>query len=242
MRRPGGIGTGVQPGRSGPRPPPGTARDEATLAQMTSMARNEQAARAEPRVNTAPPRKPLVTASQEKPMSMRSIESALLVLFLCVVGSAGSAAAQATLSGEASGIWIADDEGQLQRVQPAFGSFLRQQDASGDVRLVLSVESFAGSANGALSAGSLAVTRVLQAIAAAGVPGGAVESELAYLEPRFEYRILAGSWEKPRRTGFDAAHLVTVETANTAALGRVIDSAIGAGATRVLSVGPTSRR
>lgn len=175
-------------------------------------------------------------------MSMRSIESALLVLFLCVVGSAGSAAAQATLSGEASGIWIADDEGQLQRVQPAPGSFLRQQDASGDVRLVLSVESFAGSANGALSAGSLAVTRVLQAIAAAGVPGGAVESELAYLEPRFEYRILAGSWEKPRRTGFDAAHLVTVETANTAALGRVIDSAIGAGATRVLSVGPTSRR
>ena len=168
-------------------------------------------------------------------MRVRAIEAVLLAGLLCCATGVSTATAQGPLTGSEAGIWIANGQGEMQRVQPSAASFLRQ-DAAGDAELVLSVETFATSATGAIAAGNLAVTRVLHAVAASGVPGNGVSYELAYVEPRYRHRILAASWEKPRQLGFDAAHVITIRSANPATLGRVIDSAIGAGATRVLSV------
>ena len=145
---------------------------------------------------------------------------------------------QAAAPGAAPGIWIADEAGSLQPTRVASRSFLPQEPVGGPVQVVLSVESFAGSATGALSAAELAVTRVRGALSASGIASANLTSELAYLEPRYRHRILAGSWERPQRLGFDAGFVVTIHGASPANLGRAVDAAIGAGATRVLTLGP----
>jgi uncharacterized protein YggE len=171
-------------------------------------------------------------------MSARTLPSSLLGLALAAALAATPAAGQQADPGQ-PGIWIADRSGTLREVAPATRSFLRSQELGPDaVRLVLSVETFAGSATGALSAGRLAVTRVRQAVAASGVAVGGITSEVAYVEPRYRHRILAATWEKPQRLGFDAAHVITLSAGSSARLGRVIDAAMGAGATRVIEVVP----
>ena len=82
------------------------------------------------------------------------------------------------------------------------------------------------------------MTRVRSALASTGIALSGITSEVAYVEPRIQHRILAGSWEKPRRLGYDAGYLVTVRGASPAELGMAVDVAVRAGATRVLSLGP----
>ena len=154
-----------------------------------------------------------------------------------LLGAAAGTAAQQPAEPVEPGIWIADASGQLQRVEPARQSFLRDEDRwPGSVEVVLAVETFSRTATGALSAAELAVRRVGSAISRTGVASSGTTSELAYLEPRLQERILAGSWEKPRQLGYDAAYVVTVRVDRTA-VGRVVDAAVGAGATRVLELG-----
>jgi hypothetical protein len=170
-------------------------------------------------------------------MRLRSLPAALLTLAVSASMIPGSGAAQAAPT-EDRGIWIADAGGNLRAVAPASSSFLRSRQGlgAGSVRLVLSVETFAESATGAVSAGQLAVARVRRAVGASGVTVADVSSELAYVEPRYQFRVLRATWEKPRRLGFDAAHVITLSAASEARLGHVIDAAMGAGATRVLDV------
>lgn len=160
----------------------------------------------------------------------------ILVALASLAGAADARAQQGPASGE-PGIWIASADGELREVQPVTRSFLRDQDDdAGPVQVVLSIETFATSATGALSAARLAVTRVRSALSASGIASSGVTSELAYLEPRLKHRILAGSWESPQRLGFDAGYLVTVRGATPRLLGRAVDAAMGAGATQVLSL------
>lgn len=166
-----------------------------------------------------------------------AIPSRSSILLLASLGLAANAAAQEAPPTPQGGIWIADASGALRQVEPATTTFLQQE--SGRTRqIVLSVETFARTATGALSSGRLAVTRVRQAISQAGVVTDQIMSELAYVEPRYRVRILAGSWEEPQRLGYDAAFVVTIELPAGVDVGRLVDAAIGAGATRVLALGP----
>ena len=169
-------------------------------------------------------------------MNRHSFHALLLMVGLSSL-SATAALAQQPADGQAPGIWIADATGVLRQVQPPSQTFLRNQ-APGAVRLVLSVESFAQSATGALAAGQLAATRVRHAISGFAIAGDGFAVELAYVEPRYQHRILAATWEKPRLLGFDAAYVITLQTTSSSNLGLLIDSAMGAGATRVISVDP----
>jgi uncharacterized protein YggE len=171
-------------------------------------------------------------------VSPRPLHTVLLLAMLSSLTAATAAHSQQAAPGEEPGIWIGDAGGSLRPVQVASRSFLSQEAEAGAVQLVLSVETFASSAAGALSAARLAVTRVRQALSASGIATANVTSELAYLEPRYRHRILAGSWEGPRRLGFDASYVVSVRGASPMNLGRAVDAAMGAGATRVLSLGP----
>lgn len=152
-------------------------------------------------------------------------------------GATGAHAQQAADPGE-PGIWIADAAGSLRPVPPVSRSVLRQQQTNGSapLQLVFTVETFAQSATGALAAAQLAITRISHAVGATGVGAAEGEAELAYLEPRYERKLLAGTWEKPRRLGFDAAYLMTVRVGDPARTGLLVDTAMGAGATGVLSV------
>jgi len=152
-------------------------------------------------------------------------------------GAAGAHAQQVADPGE-PGIWIADADGSLRHVPPVSRSVLRpvQSNGAAPLQLVFTVESFAQSATGALAAAQLAITRVRHAVGATGVGAAEDEPELAYVEPRYERKLLAGTWEKPRRLGFDAAYLVTVRVGDPARTGLLVDAAMGAGATGVLSV------
>lgn len=164
----------------------------------------------------------------------------LLAAVATMTGAADGHAQQGPAAGE-PGIWVAATDGELREVQPVTRSFLRDQDeAAGPVQMVLSVETFATSATGALSAAQLAVTRVRSALSASGIAFSGVTSELAYLEPRIKHRILACSWETPRRLGYDAGYLVSIRGASPRLLGRAVDAAMGAGATRVLSLSSQS--
>lgn len=171
-------------------------------------------------------------------MSARTLHTVLALAVLSVLPGATSARGQEAAPAEVPGIWIADAGGSLRPAQLASRSFLPQDSAEGAVQVVLSVESFAHSAEGALSAAQLAVTRVRAALSASGIASANVTSELGYLEPRYRHRILAGSWERPLRLGFDAGYVVSIRGARPASLGRAVDAAMGAGATQVLTIGP----
>lgn len=163
------------------------------------------------------------------------------IVLLASLGLAASASAQEASPAEDTGIWIADVSGELQQVEPATTTFLDEPPEQ--VRqIVLSVESFAHTATGALSAARLAVTRVHQALSQTGLVTRSVTSDLAFVEPRYRERILAGSWEEPRRTGYDAGYVVTVAIPAGLDTGRLVDAAMGAGATRVLALGPAAGR
>ncbi len=173
-------------------------------------------------------------------MNARPLSVAAMLLTAASLLGVTMASGQEVPPGEARGIWIADASGSLRPAQVASRSFLSQDRAGGQMHVVLWVESFAGSATGALAAAELAVTRVRGALSASGIGGANVTSELAYLEPRHRYRILAGNWEEPQRLGFDAGVAVSVRGVSPASVGRAVDAAIGAGASRALSLGPDS--
>ena len=138
-----------------------------------------------------------------------------------------------------SGIWIADAAGELRRVEPAAGGLLRAPSpppAPASMVVVLAVETFARSASGATAAAGLAVERVVRAVSGFGVSAREVTREPAVVRPRFEYRLLAAAWEKPRLLGYDVAQVVSVRTSNADRVGLLIDLAIQAGAPRVLDV------
>lgn len=168
-------------------------------------------------------------------MIIRELRPYLFALVSLAVAT--SASAQGDADNGQPGIWIASAAGELREVQPVTRSFLQDQDGADPVQVVFAVETFAQSAHGALSAAQLAVTRVRGALASTGIAMSGITSEVAYVEPRIQHRILPGSWEKPRRLGYDAGYLVTVRGANSRELGMAVDVAMGAGATRVLSLG-----
>lgn len=158
---------------------------------------------------------------------------------LAILVFAASASAQVGLPSDNVGIWIADATGELRQVEPATSSFL-QVEPEPVRQIVFSVETFAHTATGALSAARLAVTRVHHALSQTGMVTRSVTSDLAFLEPRYRQRILAGSWEEPRRLGYDAGFVITVAVPAGLDVGRLVDSAMGAGATRVLALGPAA--
>lgn len=164
----------------------------------------------------------------------------LFALTTAVLLMPAAALSQQPISESGPGIWVGDATGQLRKVEPS-SSFLRDPlrsaVPSGSVRVVLAVESFAESATGALSAGQLAVSRVIAAGSRLGATAVDVDGEAFVVEPRYERpRILAGSWERPRVVGFQSIQLVALQLANSRRLGLLIDTAVGAGATRVLDV------
>lgn len=163
----------------------------------------------------------------------------ILVVALLVMATQPLTAQQPPVSSE--GIWIADESGELRRVRPSGGirSPASAREASGPrlVRVVVEVESFAHSASGAVAANQLATRRVIGATASiAGATGAsilhpaAVEVELAPRSPLHDPR------KSPRRVGFHARTQVLLQASDARRLGLLLDAAIGAGATYILSV------
>jgi uncharacterized protein YggE len=165
-----------------------------------------------------------------------------MVLVLCGIGFAvpGAVASQQQSTQAPSGIWIAGPDGRLRSVEPVRGAAIPAARARAPqpaaVQVVFAVEHHARTASGAVGGASLAVSRVTSALSALGVAPRDIVSETAFVQPRYERRLLAGSWEPRRVQEYQAANLVTVTIVEPRELGRVIDHAIGAGATRVLSV------
>lgn len=154
-----------------------------------------------------------------------------------------AAAGQAPDPSGGAGIWIEDASGSLRQVPPATRTFLRDAAISERaVEVAFLVESRAGSASGALSAAELAVQRVKTALSRSGIAVEVIRSEVLYVEPRYRDRVLAGSWETPRLVAFDAAFVVTANVLAAGAVGRAVDVAMGAGATRVLEILPPRGR
>lgn len=158
-----------------------------------------------------------------------------LVLILSSPLVVGTLLAQGPPPGSEPGIWIADASGQLRPVPPVAATFLHVEKDAGQ-ELVLLIERFEHTATAALSSGKLGVTRVRKALAQNGVAAERVSSELAYVEPQYRPLILRGSRPFPERLGFQAAYVVKVRMAKGWDAGRLIDAALGAGATRVLSL------
>ncbi len=145
-------------------------------------------------------------------------------------------------SGAAPGIWISGPDGRLRNVEPVRTPLAiatappRSASRSSGVRVVFEVEHHARSASGAVAGSEMAITRIASALTAFGVLPTDISSEPAFVIPRRERRLLAGSWEQPRITRYEAGHLVTVTIRNPARVGLLIDRAVGAGATRVIAM------
>lgn len=163
----------------------------------------------------------------------------LPILLTCTIESRPATAQQR--AGPSDGIWIADASGELRRVRPSGGirsaASGREAPAPRGVRVVVGVESFAHSASGAVAANQLATRRVIGATASiAGATGASilhpttVEVELAPRSPLHDPR------KPPRRVGFQARTQVLLEVPDPRRLGLLLDAAIGAGATYILSV------
>ncbi|CAN5643537.1 hypothetical protein BH23GEM6_BH23GEM6_19350 [soil metagenome] len=172
-----------------------------------------------------------------------TVSAIRMMLVLCGIGLAvpESLLSQQQRGEEApAGIWIAGADGRLRSVQPVRGTAIPLTRARAHqpsaVQVVFFVEHYARSASGAVGGAALAVSRVADALTALGIAPGDIASETAFVQPRYERRLLAGSWEPRRVQGYEAANLVTVTIDRRRALGMVIDHAMGAGATRVVSV------
>jgi uncharacterized protein YggE len=168
----------------------------------------------------------------------------LLVLLLLLPAAA---LAQPNEPLEQSGIWIADDAGLLRRVEAVPTSFLgtasRRVQPTETLRVVFAIESREHSATGALAAGDLSATRLIATLSRLGIGAGDIAQEIPHVRPIYERpRLLAGAWEHPRVAGYRAVRLVEVTGVDPQHLGLVVDFAIGAGATTVLSIDPVESR
>jgi uncharacterized protein YggE len=145
-------------------------------------------------------------------------------------------------SGAGPGIWIAGPDGRLRNVEPVHAPLAvavgpgRPAAQAPAVRIVFEVEHHARSASGAMAGGELAVARIASALTAFGVIPADIEAEPAFVLPRRERRLLAGSWEQPRITRYEAGHTVMVTVRDPTRVGLLIDRAVGAGATRVIAI------
>jgi uncharacterized protein YggE len=79
----------------------------------------------------------------------------------------------------------------------------------------------------ARAAAASAMTDILAALAAAGVARPDIRTSLLSVQPRYDYR----DGKPPTLTGYDLANVVEVTVRDLAALGGVVDGALGAGAT-----------
>lgn len=79
----------------------------------------------------------------------------------------------------------------------------------------------------ARSAAATAMTSILAAIEAAGVARRDTRTTLLSVQPRYDYR----DGQAPSLVGYDLANVVEVTVRDLAALGGVIDGALGAGST-----------
>ncbi len=128
---------------------------------------------------------------------------------------------------------------QQQGARPASGMIWIEmpreaRQAPAATRLDLAVESFATSANGAISASSLAVQRVMRVLASTGVPTQEIESRGTAIFPEYAHREIVPTAPfgraQPRVVGYRAVHRITVRVDRAANLGLLIDLARGAGA------------
>lgn len=102
-------------------------------------------------------------------------------------------------------------------------------------RLLVSVESRAGSADDAVRANarlSMAVVRRLEALVA---EAGTVSTRSYKLRPEYAWEDKDGR-RRQVVAGYLASNTVQVETANLARLGAMVDAAVSAGSTRVAAV------
>jgi uncharacterized protein YggE len=160
-----------------------------------------------------------------------------------LVAFAPPAATAQQPTGAGAGIWIAGPDGRLRNVEPvraplttSYAPARAAVPAASGVRLVLEVEHHARSASGAVAGGEMAVGRVASALGAFGISPADISAEAAWVQPRRERRLLAGSWEQPRIAHYESGHLVTVTVREPARIGLLIDHAMGAGATRVVAM------
>ena len=79
----------------------------------------------------------------------------------------------------------------------------------------------------ARAAAAEAMAAILAAVGAAGVARRDVRTTLLSVQPRYDYR----DGKAPSLTGYDLANVVEVTVRDLAALGGVVDGALGAGAT-----------
>jgi uncharacterized protein YggE len=138
-----------------------------------------------------------------------------------------------------SGIWIADSAGRLRPVVPADGIAASpgaaRPAAPEPLRVVVEVESTARSASGALAANQLAVARVIRATAAlGGAAGGTVSGTPVVIgEPPRGSFLARSRTERPE--WFRAVTQLEMEATDPRRLGALLDAAMAAGATQVVS-------
>ena len=94
-----------------------------------------------------------------------------------------------------------------------------------DLRLGVAISR--GTVAEARSAAAAAMTSILAAIEAAGVARRDTRTTLLSVQPRYDYR----DGQAPALVGYDLANVVEVTIRDLAALGAVVDGALGAGAT-----------
>lgn len=144
-------------------------------------------------------------------------------------------------AGSSDGIWMPDASGELRRVQPARGLLAagpsRQVGPRDGIRVVVEVESFARSASGAVAANQLATRRVIGATSSlAGATGASILQPTTVEVELAPPSVLHDPRKPPRRVGFNARTQVLLEAADARRLGLLLDTAMGAGATYILSV------
>lgn len=161
-------------------------------------------------------------------MSARTIAARLLLSVLALAAAAPPAAAQNAFPhrdpSAGSDQWTGPDA--------RLGS---------DTRLLLAVESTASNATGALAANRLDTERVRHALAGLRVPGTIIQPGETFMEVDYERQgpiaPRAGLWvQEPRVVGYRAVTVLVVHTSAPQRLGLLIDTAIGAGANRLLDV------
>lgn len=95
--------------------------------------------------------------------------------------------------------------------------------------LHVAVESRGQSAAAAAAENARLQTRVIEAVKAAGVAAAQIRTAGYNISPEYAYQ----EGKAPRVTGYRAANTVQVEIRNIATVAKVIDAALGAGATNI---------
>jgi uncharacterized protein YggE len=99
-----------------------------------------------------------------------------------------------------------------------------------EARITLGVTADGATAAAAMQANAADMTRVIDALHAAGLQGGDIQTSSLSLGPRYAD---AAAGEAPRLVGYTAENQVTLTIADLARIGAVLDAAVSAGATNV---------